>query len=176
MKYLLGLIILFTLSDSKIIYQFTKDADLNNWKIVDDVVMGGRSEGDFLITEDGYGNFTGNVSLENNGGFSSVRYVFDKMNLSDYSKIVIKIKGDGKNYQFRIKENSSDYYSYIRSFSTSGEWEEIEIELKDMYPSFRGRKLDRPNFQGKSIEELAFLIANYKAEQFNLLIDTIELK
>jgi NADH dehydrogenase [ubiquinone] 1 alpha subcomplex assembly factor 1 len=85
------------------------------------------------------------------------------------------VKGDGKNYQFRVKGKSRDYYSYITSFETSGEWEEIDIKLKDLYPSFRGRKLDQPNYSGESLEEVTFLIANYKNESFELLIDKIEL-
>lgn len=69
-----------------------------------------------------------------------------------------------------------NYYSYISTFSTSGEWQEIEIHLKDMYPSFRGRKLEQANFSADYIEEIAFLIGNKKPEKFKLLIDKIELK
>jgi len=90
--------------------------------------------------------------------------------------ISIKLHGDGKRYQFGIKSNSGDYYSYISTFSTSVEWQEIEIPIKDMYPSFRGRKLDQPNFSNDYIEEIGFLIGNIKAEKFILLIDKIELK
>ena len=86
------------------------------------------------------------------------------------------IKGDGKNYQFRIKANSRDYYSYITTFSTTNEWQEVEILLEDMVPSFRGRKLDQPNFAKDHIEEIAFLISNKKQENFKLLIDKVELK
>ena len=93
-----------------------------------------------------------------------------------HTKIIIKLRGDGKKYQFRIKSNSGDYYSYIAPFLTSGEWQEIEIPIKDMYPSFRGRRLDQPNFSNNYIEELTFLIGNKKQEKFKLLIDKIELK
>ena len=88
----------------------------------------------------------------------------------------IRLKGDGKDYQFRVKPNAGNYFSYILPFSTSGEWEEVLIPLKDMYPSFRGRKLDQPNFHEDRIEELNFLIANKKNENFKLIIDKIELK
>ena len=100
----------------------------------------------------------------------------NKINIEKYKSIVLKIKGDGKNYQFRIKHKSTDYASYITSFSSSGKWQEIEIPINSMYPSFRGRKLDKPNFFYKSIEEVTFLIANKKNEDFILLIDKIELK
>ncbi|MDX1769545.1 MAG: CIA30 family protein, partial [Arenibacter troitsensis] len=44
-----------------------------------------------------------------------------------------------------------------------------------MYPSFRGRKLDMPNFSKNSIEEIVFLIGNKRTENFTLLIDKIAL-
>lgn len=159
-----------------VLFQFSKSSDIQKWIIVDDVVMGGRSSGTFKLNEDGHGVFEGKVSLENNGGFSSLRYSFDKQEVGGYSKVVIKLRGDGKNYQFRIKSNSRDYYSYITLFNTSGKWEEIEIPLKDMYATFRGRRLDMPNFSGDSFEEIRFLIGNKKKENFKLLIDRIELR
>ena len=159
----------------KIIYDFNHYSDIQDWKIVDDVVMGGESSGTFALNADGYGVFSGIISLENNGGFSSVRYRFQKIKVEENTKVVIKLRGDAKNYQFRIKANSEDYYSYIIPFSTSGEWQEIDIQLKDMYPSFRGRRLDQPNFSEDSLEEITFLIANKKEESFKLLIDKIEL-
>jgi NADH dehydrogenase [ubiquinone] 1 alpha subcomplex assembly factor 1 len=161
---------------SQIIFNFNKSSDIKNWIVIDDVVMGGKSSGSFKLSSDGYGVFVGDISLENNGGFSSVRYRFEKILINKSTKISIRIKGDGKKYQFRIKSNSGDYYSYISPFSTTGEWQEIEIPLKDMYPSFRGRKLDQPNFSNDAIEEITFLIGNKNKEKFQLLIDKIELK
>lgn len=176
MKYIIFTLILFSLMSSKIIFDFNKKSSLQNWVIVDDVVMGGESSGSFKLNEDGFGVFQGRISLDNNGGFSSLRYRFQKIAVENYTQIVIKLKGDGKNYQFRIKSNSGDYYSYILPFSTSGEWQEITIPLKDMYPSFRGRRLEQPNFSDDAIEEVTFLIGNKKNENFKLLLDTIELK
>ena len=162
--------------DSQIIFDFNKTSNIKNWIVIDDVVMGGKSSGSFNLNSDGYGVFVGDISLENNGGFSSVRYRFEKILINKSTKISIRIKGDGKKYQFRIKSNSGDYYSYISPFSTTGEWQEIEIPLKDMYPSFRGRKLDQPNFSNDGIEEITFLMGNKNKEKFLLLIDKIELK
>ncbi len=176
MKYLICSMVLFSSLSSFIIFDFNKNSSISNWVVVDDVVMGGRSTGNFKLNKDGNGVFYGNVSLENNGGFSSLRHGFNKLNLEKLKTLVLKIKGDGKNYQFRIKHKSSDYASYITSFSSSGEWQEIEIPIKSMYPSFRGRKLDEPNFNHEFIEEITFLIANKQNEDFKLLIDKIELK
>ncbi len=161
---------------SKIIFDFNKQADIQDWIVVDDVVMGGRSSGTFALNDDGFGVFAGNVSLENNGGFSSVRYRFDKIAVEDFTKMVLRLKGDGKTYQFRIKDEVTTRYSYIASFPTSGEWQEITIPLNTMYPAFRGNKLDQPNFSHDHIEEVAFLVGNKKAEKFRLLIDKIEMR
>ncbi|MEJ6589369.1 MAG: CIA30 family protein [Crocinitomicaceae bacterium] len=162
--------------NSHIIFDFNQKAIIKDWVIVDDGVMGGKSAGSFSLNEQGHGVFEGSVSLENNGGFSSLRYSSERILVQDFTTIALKIKGDGKNYQFRIKSNTGDYYSYITTFSTSGEWQEIQIDLKDMYPSFRGRKLDQANFEKEYIEQVAFLIGNKKEEKFKLLIDKIELK
>ena len=159
-----------------IIIDFNTQTDIHDWLVTDDVVMGGVSSGTFKLNNEGFGVFSGSVSLENNGGFSLVRYPFEKITVTGYSKITIKLRGDGKSYQFRMKSNSADSYSYISTFSTSVEWQEIEIPIKDMYPSFRGRKLDQPNFSNDYIEEIGFLIGNKKAEKFILLLDKIELR
>ena len=170
------MIILFCSMESHVIFNFKKSSDIEQWIIVDDVVMGGRSSGSFSLNSEGHGVFEGAISLQNNGGFSSVRYKMGKLQIEGATKIILKIKGDGKKYQFRIKSNSGDYYSYIYPFSTTGEWEEVQILLKDMYPAFRGRNLDQPNFSKDHIDEIAFLIGNKTEESFKLLIDKIELK
>ncbi|MDB4105478.1 CIA30 family protein [Salibacteraceae bacterium] len=167
---------IFSSMPSQVIFDFNKSAEIQNWLIVDDVVMGGKSSGTFNLNADGFGVFEGNISLDNNGGFSSVRYRFEKTLVKEYSTVHIKLRGDGKKYQFRIKAKSGDYYSYISPFQTTGEWQEIEIPLKEMYPSFRGRKLDQPNFSDDYIEEITFLIGNKKEEDFQLLIAKIELR
>jgi hypothetical protein len=138
--------------------------------------MGGRSSSDFVLNEEGNGIFKGYVSLKNNGGFSSVRYRIKNIDSNNFSKFVIHIKGDGKTYQFRTKANTNDYYSYIFNFSTTGEWQIVEIPFIKMPPSFRGTLLNQENFHGKSIQEFGFLIANKKAEKFRLEIKKIELQ
>ncbi len=161
---------------AQVIFDFNKNADTSKWKIIDDVVMGGKSSGNFYINGSGNGVFEGEVSLENNGGFSSLRLRFDKVSTEGFTKIVVKVKGDGKKYQFRIKTKTSDYYSYISYFESKQEWTDIEIPLKTMSPAFRGRKLDIPNYDADFIEEIAFLIGNKKEERFKLEINKIMLK
>jgi hypothetical protein len=164
------------LMKSQLIFDFNHNANITDWKIVDDVVMGGRSNGQFKIDSDGNGIFSGDVSVENNGGFSSLRYQFEKINTTKESKVIIRLKGDGKEYQFRIKNNRNTYYSYITNFKTTGDWENIIINLKDLYPSFRGQTMNIPNFTGNSLEEIVFLIGNKKNETFTLVLDRIDIE
>lgn len=159
-----------------ILVDFKKGMDLKQWRVVNDVVMGGRSVGQFATNSFGYGVFQGNVSLENNGGFSSVRHRFEKKHVETYQKVKIRLKGDGKQYQFRVKTNHRDRHSYIYWFKTSGEWEEIEIPFSQMVPGFRGRRLNMPNYDGQQLEEIAFLISNKVPETFKLTIDNIILE
>jgi len=154
--------------NNPIVFDFSENSSPDGWLVVNDGVMGGLSQGTFTIGDKGTALFAGEVSLENNGGFSSVRYNTGETDVEGYTTLAITLKGDGKNYQVRIRENNDDYFSYIATFQTSGKWETIEIPLKEMFPSFRGQKLDRPNFRGNTIVELTFLIGNKKAESFKL--------
>ena len=138
--------------------------------------MGGRSEGNFEVNPEGLGVFEGYVTTENNGGFSSLRYNFEGLKTAGFTSVILKLKGDGKSYQFRLKGSDNQRHSYIYSFKTSGEVQEISIPLKDFIPSFRGYTLDIPNFNANKIEEIAFLIGNKTKENFRLEIESISLK
>lgn len=161
---------------SYLIFDFPKNTNTQNWIVVDDIVMGGKSVGSFELNSDGNGVFEGNISVENNGGFSSVRYRFPAKPIKQFTSIVLRVKGDGKQYQCRLKSDSAKYYSYISPFVTNGEWQDIEIALEDFYPSFRGRKLTQPNFSKDTLEEVTFLIGNKKKEYFKIIIAKIGLK
>ncbi|MDB4170939.1 CIA30 family protein [Polaribacter sp.] len=171
----LSFLFLMNTSDA-LIFNFTKEANLSSWQVIDDGVMGGRSQGNFAINEEGNAVFEGTVSLDNYGGFSSVRHRLLEKDISKYTKVLLRIKGDGKKYQFRIKEKRRDYYSYITTFHTTNKWQTITLEMHQMYPAFRGRTLNMDNLKPNKIEEIAILIGNKKAEKFRLEIDSISLQ
>lgn len=175
MKTIIYTPLLFFMLQTLTIFDFTNNSNIQDWYVVNDGVMGGLSKGSFSLNEEGNAVFRGAISLENNGGFSSVRYRFPEKKVNKYSKVVLKIKGDGKRYQFRVKSDLHDRYSYIHYFETNKQWQTIAIDLNMMYPTFRGRKLDLPNYPGAVMQEIAFLIGNKKAEEFQLIIDSIEL-
>lgn len=159
-----------------ILVDFSGNSDLKLWQIINDDVMGGRSSGNFMINKNGNGLFYGTISLKNNGGFSSIRYNLKELDITSFTKIVVLVKGDGKTYQFRIKDNLNKYYSFVKQIKTTGKWEFIQIQLEDLYPVFRGNRLNMENFSSNKLAQISFLFGNKRAESFQLEIDKIYLE
>ena len=161
-------------SSSNIIVFQSKTKE-NDWSTVNDTVMGGVSRSKFSIAPSGYGIFSGSVCTEKNGGFAMVKCKLEQTSTDSKKTITMRIKGDAKRYQLGIKDCFSSTYRYVKSFQTSTDWESISIDLKEMYPSYRGRQLSNQNFTAATIDEISILIANKTNESFKLLIDTIQL-
>jgi NADH dehydrogenase [ubiquinone] 1 alpha subcomplex assembly factor 1 len=161
---------------SVLLFDFSSSSDWSGWAIQNDVVMGGESSSNLSRSAAGNAVFTGDVSLRNNGGFASLQSHFTPKDIRGYAKALIRLKGDGKHYQFRLKASLDERASYIYTFKTSGEWQTIEIPLNNMEPSYRGTKLDQPNFNANEMQEVRFLIGNGKEENFRLEIDKIALQ
>ena len=158
------------------ISDFKSQQDISNWFVVNDGVMGGYSNGSITLNDNGNGLFKGYVTTLNNGGFSSIRYRFKQKQISNFNNVSLKVRGDGKIYQLRIKNKSNTRFSYIQYFETTEEWETITIPLKSFYASFRGYKLDISNYSGQEIGEVAILIGNKRNEEFALEIERIWLE
>ena len=163
-------------TNSLLLFDFSASPDWSGWAVQNDVVMGGESSSDLSRSNEGHAVFTGDVSLRNNGGFASLRYHFTPKDIRGYESAVIRLKGDGKKYQFRLKAGLNERASYLFTFNTSGEWQTIEIPLDKMEPFYRGNKLDQPNFNANQMQEVRFLIGNGKAENFRLEIDKLALQ
>ena len=172
---MLHLIVWMLMTSSITVFDFSTDPSLKNWYIVNDGVMGGISSSNVTVNEEGFGVFKGKVRLEYNGGFASARYVSRPVSVETGQFILIRLKGDGKNYQMRIKPDVRLQYSYVYTFKTTGQWEEIKIPLNEMYPSFRGRKLDLPDFNHDQISEFTLLIGNKKEEEFELVLHYLKI-
>ena len=81
-----------------------------------------------------------------------------------------------KNINSVQNHHSENYESYIYEFETSGEWQSIEVPFNKMYPGFRGRRLNMPNYNGDQLGEIGFLIADKQEGQFELQIESVSLK
>lgn len=158
-----------------IICDFAQPPNLT-WQIVNDDVMGGISASTFRIA-DQLAIFRGTVSLENNGGFASVRTMPTNLNLPAATDFVLRVRGDGRQYKFTARMNSNfDGALYQSSFSTrKDEWQEIRLPLEKFVPSFRGRQLiGEPSLAAPKITSLGFLIADEQAGPFQLEIAWIK--
>lgn len=115
--------------------------------------------------------------MENNGGFASTRTIPRLYELDGYNGILLRVKGDGEKYQFRLRTNDRfDGISYRYQFKTEfNTWMVIEIPFHECVPVFRGRILkDVKPVVPKEIQQIGFLISNKKAEKFQLEIDWIK--
>ncbi|PKQ61756.1 CIA30 family protein [Labilibaculum filiforme] len=156
--------------------EFNSTSNISDWFVINDTIMGGKSDSGFYLNKEGDAVFKGNISLENKGGFSMLKHRLLPINVAKYDTIALKLKGDGKRYQVRLKSNSEEQHAYASYFVTSGNWQIIEIPLAELHPTFRGQKLQIANYPNKILEEIAILIGNKKAESFHLELKWIALK
>ena len=150
------------------------DMQIAPWRSVNDGVMGGLSAGGMMQSDEGL-KFVGRLSLENNGGFSSVRRLVGK-DLSSATRVRLEVRGDGRDYQFRIRQtNRFDGVSWRAVFSTTAKWESIEMALEEFIPVFRGRTVSQagPVVQSE-IQQIGFLLADKNPGRFELEIRHIE--
>lgn len=150
------------------------DMTVDQWRSVNDGVMGGRSLGGMVQTEDGL-KFEGSLSLENNGGFSSVRRLVNQ-DLSGVTRVRLEVRGDGREYQFRIRQSGRfDGVAWRALFTTDREWRMVEIPLITFIPVFRGTVVKQAGpVVAKDIQQIGFLLADKKAGKFELEVRQIE--
>ena len=149
----------------------------NPWRIVNDGVMGGLSSSKAVIKDDKI-IFSGNVSLENNGGFASLRSPVKDYNFEKFSGIEIKIKGDGKRYSISMKEITyfSGYF-YTSSFETNkDEWIVAQIPFNQFKLYYFGKETNSTKkIPLNNIKEISLLIGDKQEGEFKAEIDYIKL-
>lgn len=158
-----------------VLCDFEKQDDAKQWRSIDDVVMGGISDSRFE-TNESIARFHGHVSLENNGGFASVRSLPRNWNLDGSPGLRLRVKGDGKQYKFCIKTDSNfDGVLYQARFQPAkDEWDTIELRFDDFVPTFRGRLVESaPPLNGADVRTLGFMISDKQSGMFELKIDWI---
>jgi monofunctional biosynthetic peptidoglycan transglycosylase len=151
------------------------DAPQEPWQSIDDAVMGGVSHSEMVIS-DGIAVFRGVVSLDNNGGFASVRSQPRLHDLSELEGLVVRVRGDGKRYGFRVRTTSRfDGVSYQVALETpAGEWREVVLPFDRFEPVFRGRRVaDAPALDPGTIRTFGLIIAGSQAGPFRLELEWI---
>ena len=162
---------------TKTLVDFKLTKEKEQWRIVNDGVMGGLSDSGIEITSATHAVFQGYLSLENNGGFASIRRQPNDYNLAGYDGVTLRIKGDGRTYQFRVRTNGRfDGVSYRAEFETKqGKWIKVKIPFESMKPTFRGRLVpDAPVLRPENIQQIGFLIGDTRQGKFRVDIDNIQ--
>ena len=164
-------------ASEKTLFDFQTATNLPAWQVVNDDVMGGVSASRFQSRTNGGAVFSGVVSLENNGGFASVRSPVIRQDLAGLEAFVLRVRGDGCRYKFTVRtESGFDTPIYQASFPTKrGEWEEHRLAFKDFVPTFRGRVLiDVPPLKPARVASVGFLISDKQAGPFELEVAWIK--
>ena len=159
------------------LFDFQTATNVPAWQVVNDDVMGGVSTSQFLLLTNGGAVFSGVVSLENNGGFASVRSALVQKNLSGSDTFVLRVRGDGRRYKFTVRTDAGfDGANYQAEFATkAGEWQEYRLPFKDFVPTFRGRVLTGvPPLNAAQIASVGFLISDKQSGPFRLEVSWIK--
>lgn len=147
-----------------------------DWRIINDTVMGGVSSSRWEINDAGNFVFSGDLSLENNGGFASVRSVPADMKLDNAKAIRLRVRGDGHRYQLRFRTNDRwDGVAYRQIFeTTANEWVEVELAIDEFVPTFRGFIVEQaPKLDPAKIRQIGFMITDKQEGTFALEVDWV---
>ncbi len=155
---------------------FGLEKDGANWLIVNDGVMGGRSEGDAELRKNTL-YFYGKVSLENNGGFASLRTPYDSYDLSKFTKVNVRYRSRGQSIGMTLNKYQRFYYpNYKIILEPSKEWTTKTINLLDFKTYRLGELIDDKidNSDLAKIIRLGFITNDKKASIFEFEVDYIE--
>lgn len=156
---------------------FGKQKDGRNWQVVNDGVMGGLSQGNAELTDNSI-LFKGKVSLDNNGGFSSLRSNFSRKKLSSYEQVKIRYRSEGISLAMTLSVSRAWYVpNYKTSLSsTDGEWKTLTLNLKDFRKHYIGRPMNE-TLNSNALSEvirLGFITDEKKYGDFEFELDYIE--
>ncbi len=158
------------------LFQFANADEVAKWQIVNDGVMGGRSTSEATIIDQGMLRFAGILSLENNGGFASVRSRPDgSLGLASGESIVLRVKGDGRRYTFNLyTPDRRTAFSYQMDFDTkAGEWTEVRLPVDKFVAHSYGRPMPSMKLDPNQVHSVGILLGDKKSGPFEILVDWI---
>ncbi|WEM41014.1 CIA30 family protein [Photobacterium sp. DA100] len=160
-----------------IMIDLTRPSEHQQWQVTNDNVMGGISQGQ--LTFDGQSSrFWGELSLANNGGFSSISRPLESLS-ADVDQVELVFIGDGRLYQLRLATwKNGNRITYKHDFSTiEGQRQKHVFELSDFQAVFRGRLIDgAPVLTARDIKQVGVLIADKQPGPFALNLIQLKFK
>jgi monofunctional biosynthetic peptidoglycan transglycosylase len=160
--------------DSLGLFDFSRGSDIEKWRVVVDGVMGGRSTGRLEQRQDSL-VFSGVTSLENNGGFSSIRASVPAGSLAGYDSLRIRVKGDGRTWILGARGGTGrGADSYWSRFETSaGKWQTVTVPVSEMVRQYFGTPI-RGSLLPSEVSGVEFYIYDKQAGPFQLEVQKIE--
>lgn len=161
------------------LFDFTGADAAKEWQAVNDGVMGGVSEGKFKISDKKTVEFFGTLSLENNGGFASVRTKAKKLGLEKGDTLVAKVRGDGREYTLNLYLNKPLIaFSYRATVQTKkDEWIEVKVPLDKFEATSFGRVVkDAGAVKPEEVNALGFMLSDKKAGAFKMEVEWIKVE
>lgn len=162
--------------EPRVLFDFTRPDAAAQWQTVNDGVMGGVSDGSFRITEKTL-EFSGTLSLANNGGFASVRTKAKEIGLKTGDTLVARIRGDGREYSLNLYlDKQQRAFSYRAAIQTKKDsWIEIEVPLEKFEATSFGRVVkDAGAVKPEEVNAVGFLLGDKKAGPFMLQVAWIK--
>lgn len=103
---------------SMLLFDFTDPRAVDAWRAIDDRVMGGVSRSSLRHDLAGHAVFEGEVSLEQNGGFASVRSSPDVRGQPGATTCLIEVRGGGKQFKLSLlTDDGFDSLNYQAGFA-----------------------------------------------------------
>jgi NADH dehydrogenase [ubiquinone] 1 alpha subcomplex assembly factor 1 len=159
----------------RVLFDFSNPEFAGEWEAVNDGVMGGVSDGRFRISAERTLEFFGTLSLENNGGFASVRTRQRNLALKKGEVLVARVRGDGREYSLNLyTSRQQTAFSYRARFATKkGDWIEVRIPLDKFVATSYGQVVPNRPLDPNEVNGLGILLGDKQAGQFKLEIDWI---
>jgi monofunctional biosynthetic peptidoglycan transglycosylase len=142
---------------------------------VNDGVMGGLSRGGPKVTDKHKLLFKGEISLENNGGFSSIRTRGKTLDLTAYDGLEIKVKGDGRMYYLTTRAGGNRMLAFWSPVQPpKGEWAVIRVAFDSFDATYFGKKIPVMKLNTKNITSVGFMLYDKKAGPFAIEVEYIK--
>ena len=153
--------------------------DTGTWFVVNDGVMGGRSEGGGFI-DDSVLRFEGSV-VTAGGGFTSARLRLEGDELVDTTRIEMRVRPDGRTYGLTL-EDAAEFRGRLLAHRAdldigpvdSEGWAVAVVSYDQLVPSLFGVLVDAPPFDPATAREFGIIIADGIDGDFVLDIDWID--
>ena len=157
---------------------FSRPGAARDFRVINDGVMGGVSTSR-LSQAEGALMFEGSVSLENNGGFASVRTKPTNFNVHAGDTLVVRLKGDGREYVLNIYTKSRRMaFSYRAPLpTTKDEWTKVRVPLEDFIPTAFGRRVQGMGpVEPDQINGLGFMLSDKKPGKFRMQVEWVKVE